>query len=616
MFEKTDTQDGLFALKNRLPEKVQDRLKESWAHGFATKVMPVLVDVEEKFAGLYDEEIGRPCRSVARKLGICLLRGWFDLSDQEALDNVFYDIRWQYALGVNPDEAYLSRRALVQFRSDLVEHDPEMELVGEVFERITDEALDDLDIEVDEQRADSTQIVSNIQCRGRVWLFGETLMKFVRRLRDDRPGRYRQLPDDLVDWFERRTQGEGWFGRGGTQEAELEQLAEWLVEMVMEFRGGDEIAEWEAFELVERLVDEHCEIEQRDAQDASDPSAPSDEAEQSAGRQIEDVRIELRDKPTNGGASMQTPHDPDAGYGNKGIGYTVHLIETCNNDSTEILTGWRVQPANHNDWGTTPALYEKLESAGWKPSRLYADAGYPTSKSLVDALQRDSLLHAPVSDEHLPDDYIGREAFDFDEQGRVQQCPEGHEPLEHRERQYGSRDEPLLHAVMGAKDCENCPLQQNCPASHSHGDKWYVPLGPRLRRRDEALVAQRDSDWWEAYQIRSGIEASVSELKDPHGMDELSVRGQPRVEFEVGMKVTACNIKRWLNEVDWGQTGDLTPDVRRSSSYFRSQNRFSLAGRCRQSLPTARGQTPTTVVPARFTAMTRASSVNNHFVAA
>lgn len=608
MFEKTDSQDGLFSLKNQLPENVQERLRDSWAHGFAVKVMPVLLDVEQEFAGLYDQETGRPCWSVARKLGICLLQGWFGLPDQEALDNLVYDIRWQYALGVSPDEAYLSRRSLVQFRSDLVDYDPEMELVGEVFERITDEALDDLDIEVDEQRADSTQIVSNIQCRGRVWLFGETLMKFVRRLRDEESGRYRQLPDRLVDWFERRTEGEGWFGRGGTQEAELEQLAEWLVEMVMEFRGADEIAEWEAFELVERLVDEHCEIEQRDAEDASDPAAASGEAEQVTGREIEDVRIELRDKPINGGASMQTPHDPDAGYGNKGLGYTVHLIETCNNDSTEMLTGWRVQPANHNDWGTTPALYDRLESAGWKPSRLYADAGYPTTKSLVDALQRGSLLHAPVSDEHLPEDYTGREAFEFDEQGRLEECPEGHEPLEHRERQYGSRDEPLLHAVMEAGDCQNCRLQGKCPASHSHGDKWYVPLGRRLRRRDEALVAQKDSDWWDAYQIRSGIEATVSELKAPHGMDELRVRGQSRVEFEVGMKVTACNIKRWLRELDPGQRGQITPHSYLSNSSFRSQNACSAAaGACRIHR-SARGQRSPTYVPAGFRPRTRTTS--------
>lgn len=598
MYEDTDPQDGLFSLKNRLPGKVRERLKDSWAHGFAVKVMPILLEVEDRFAALYDDKTGRPCWSVARKLGLCILREWFDLADQEALDNLTYDIRWQHALGVEPSEAYLSRRSLVQFRSDLVEHDPDMELVEEVFERITDEALDEMGVEVEEQRVDSTQIVSNIQAKGRVWLFAETLMKFLGELCDQKPGCYRDLPEALIEWFERRTGEEGWFGGGANQQqAELEQLAEWLVEILARFEDSGDIVEWEAFELVERLVEEHCKIEEvessasseslgqqpceseesdRSSDEGDRKAEPTDEqSEATEWRLVEGLRIEVRDEPINGGGSMQTPHDPDAGYGHKGVGYSVHLTETCNNESTELLTGWLVEPANENDWGTTPRLYESLDAADWKPDRMYADAGYPTTKSLVDARNRDSVLHAPVTKNQLPEEYTGREAFVFGENGEVQECPEGAEPVEHRRRKHGSRDEALLHAVMEAEDCEDCPLQQQCPSSHSHGDKWYVPVGDRLRLRDEALAAQRDPAWWEAYRIRSGIEASVSELKEPHGMGELRVRGQRRVELKVGLKMTACNIKRWLNDTE---TADSRQTAARSPFLFvqqRRQNRFS-----------------------------------------
>ena len=44
---------------------------------------------------------------------------------------------------------------------------------------------------------------------------------------------------------------------------------------------------------------------------------------------------------------------------------------------------------------------------------------------------------------------------------------------------------------------------------------------------------------------RSGIEATMSELKRGHGMGKLRVRRASKVCFAVACKVIACNIKRW-----------------------------------------------------------------------
>ena len=78
---------------------------------------------------------------------------------------------------------------------------------------------------------------------------------------------------------------------------------------------------------------------------------------------------------------------------------------------------------------------------------------------------------------------------------------------------------------------------------------FHLELLPALRARDEALDKQRHESWWKAYAIRSGVEATMSELKRAHGMGRLRVRRKPRVEFAVSRKVTACNIKRWLRTV-------------------------------------------------------------------
>jgi len=55
---------------------------------------------------------------------------------------------------------------------------------------------------------------------------------------------------------------------------------------------------------------------------------------------------------------------------------------------------------------------------------------------------------------------------------------------------------------------------------------------------------QQTTEWKERYKIRSGIEATNSELKRAHGIGRLKVRRLPRVCLAVALKVTACNIKR------------------------------------------------------------------------
>jgi hypothetical protein len=50
----------------------------------------------------------------------------------------------------------------------------------------------------------------------------------------------------------------------------------------------------------------------------------------------------------------------------------------------------------------------------------------------------------------------------------------------------------------------------------------------------------------EQHKIRSGIEATNSELKRRHGLGKLQVRRRVRVELAVRLKVLALNIKRYV----------------------------------------------------------------------
>jgi hypothetical protein len=63
--------------------------------------------------------------------------------------------------------------------------------------------------------------------------------------------------------------------------------------------------------------------------------------------------------------------------------------------------------------------------------------------------------------------------------------------------------------------------------------------------REQMYSNQQRTEWKDRYKIRSGIEATHSELKRSHGIGKLRVRRAVKVCFAVACKVITCNIKRW-----------------------------------------------------------------------
>ena len=95
----------------------------------------------------------------------------------------------------------------------------------------------------------------------------------------------------------------------------------------------------------------------------------------------EDKRIELRPKEEISSSSVQSPHDPDSAYRNKGDqkvkGYSVNITETCSQDSLNLITNVLVEKANTPDTAfVEPAIQATMEVTGQTIEKLYADGAY------------------------------------------------------------------------------------------------------------------------------------------------------------------------------------------------------------------------------------------------
>ncbi len=512
MFRRTSPQRPLFGVEHRIDPAKRARLERTWAHQYRCHALP-LID-ESRFAKYFDPENGRPNKSVRLVVSVLVLKEVFDLTDAEALEQLEWNTAWQYAMDITPEEAHACQKTLHNYRALLVDDD---EGAG-LFESTTARLIAASGLRTERQRQDSTHIVSNIRLLTRLGLFVDTITQFLEALRDEHPRLCAKISAELCGRYLDR---QGYFAdaRGSEAPRRLADAALDVFWLVTNFESHKQVAAMESFQLLARLYAEQCV--------PPDTDLPE--------------RIELQERPSS--SSLQSPSDPDMTYGHKGKGYEVQLAETCVEENPfQVVTAVDVNDANESDQQQVKPILEQTErTCGAAPEEMHSDSGYASGENILLAKEHGTELLAPIgakeSDKHLP-----LAQFEFDAAGeRVLKCPAGQEPMSHQPTRSGNG----MLACFASKQCRRCPLRDQCPTEKR--------LGRRVLRFGAADVAvarrraeQQTPEFKERHKIRSGIEATNSELKRCHGLGKLRVRRRPRVGLAVRLKVLALNVKRYM----------------------------------------------------------------------
>lgn len=502
----------MFGAEAFLGEAKRRRLEASWAHQYRTKALP-LID-EAPFAKYFDEGNGRPNKSVQLVMSVLVLKEVFDLTDGEALEQLEWNAAWQYAVDVTPEEAHTCQKTLHNFRALLLGDDQGAGL----FESTTARLIQAAGVRTGRQRQDSTHILSNIKLLTRLGLFVQTITQFLETLRKEHPRLCAQVAEEVR---ERYLDREGYFAdsRGSEAPRRLSQAAVDVYQLWRQFSAHKTVSAMTSFVILGRLYRDQC-------------VPPSSE---------EPERIELRECPSS--SSLQSPSDPDVRYGHKGKGYEVQLTETCvEGNGLQVVTSVNVHDANQSDQHfVEPALEQIERTCGEAPEAMHADAGYASGENILAAREHGTELLAPIgskqSTKQLP-----MAQFDFDSAGeRVLKCPAGNVPTQHQ----ATRTKTAMLACFPMSLCRRCPLRDQCPTQKQGAMrtlKFTAADAAVARRRTE----QQTPEFKERHKIRSGIEATNSELKRQHGLGNLRVRRRPRVALAVRLKVLALNIKRYV----------------------------------------------------------------------
>ena len=454
-----------------------------------------------------------------------LLKEIFNLTDREALEQLEWNTQWHYALDVLPEEAHTCQKTLHNFRAHLLSDEG-----AGLFESTTAALIEAAGLRTGRQRQDSTHIISNIKVLTRLGLFTKTVEQFLEALRKEHPRLCGQVPEELLGRYLDR---EGYFADARSSEAprRLEQTALDVHELVLRFGDHAVVRKMASFGLLKRLWEEQC----------VPPTTQEPEW------------IELVEKPLS--SSLQSPSDPDVTYGHKGKGYEVQLTETCQEDNPfQVVTAVSVNGANESDQHQLMPQLEQVErTCGAAPDELHTDAGYCSGDNIVEARQRGTELKAPIGS-NGPEPGVVLGDFEFDAAGeKVLRCPVGEVPLAHE----AGRGRVKL-AIFDPAACHGCPLLSICP-TQCRGDRRVLAFTLSDVAVARRRVEQDTPAFKERHKIRSGIEATNSELKMCQGLGKLRVRREPRVALSVRLKVLGLNIKRCVRHLVDVATGAAEP---------------------------------------------------------
>jgi hypothetical protein len=505
----------------------RSRLEKSWAKLFREEILPVLP--VHKLSPHYSGVTGSPTKDLYAMLGVMLLQQVHDLTDEEAVDQVAFNLKWQYALGISEEkekEAYVCPKTLWTMRDILAREN----LSGVIFETVTDKLAKLFCVDTTRQRLDSVHIFSNMRHLGRIGLFVRVIKTFLVNLKRHHEELFAVLAKEMTEKYLKKS-GESLFSMVKPSESErtLAALGDDLFFLAERFRQEEAVAGMSSYKVLVRVLREQCTVEE------------------DAGTKAKTVRI----KPNKEIASdsLQNPSDPDATYcGHKGQGYQAQVMETyCpapagEDDDTQgkglsLITHVSVEPAHVSDAHALLPAIKDVEERGLLPAEVLADSLYGSEKNVEGAANRGVEVVAPVPGGQKESKSAYLSDFTYCADGAIERCPTGHAPLEdiacgkHRE------------VVFSVENCLGCPARPRCPVKsvrRGYGFSYDKKQVKMARRR----AAEKTASFRDRYRYRSGIEGAFSALDRLTGIKRLRVRGMKAVRYCVTLKAAGVNLFR------------------------------------------------------------------------
>lgn len=512
-FQQMNLFDPLYSMS----ERNKRFLQKSWANDFANIVFPAIN--EERFSVLYsDNAATRPNTPVNVTVGALLIKEMFGHTDEEFLETLLFDIRYQYTLHTTGcDEQPISDRTFSRFRERLLAYEREtgIDLLKQEMYALAKKFQEFLSISPSVKRMDSIMIASSCKTMSRLELFYSCVSAVVKTF-------HRLGADHLLGGFEHYMEEDDkndtiYRCKPENAEQRLLSIAQDAVRLLAYIEDMPE--ELVEFQNLKRLVSEQI--------------------------VLNDNEVKLETSKNISTDSLQNPSDPDASYrykaGKKHTGYVGNFVETIDEHGA-IITQYDYQKNIHADHSFCEEVIDEMGMQANKVT-LIADGAYSGMDNVAKAQENNIELITTALTGPAPSDI--HNGFKIDrEKHEVLSCPMGHQPeyYNHNEK----RDDYRI--IFAKEHCENCPNRDKCKAKIQQKNA-VVKISQNMVDRANYIKSISTAEYIELQKKRNGVEGIPSILRRRYNVDRIPVRGFLASKLWFSLKIGAININRLLKAI-------------------------------------------------------------------
>ena len=503
-----------------LTQRGQRFLKRSWAEYFSQHIFPLIN--EERFAVLYSSNpASRPNTPVNVIIGLLMLKELFNLTDDNLLETVIFDVRFQYALHTTSyHEQPISDRTLSRFRERLAlyEEASGIDLLKEEMEALAAAFVGLLRIDPLMKRMDSLMVASSCKKLSRLELFYRCVSNMVRAIAAT--GETGLLNARLRKYLEADHENDTIYRTTSDQtDTKLETvLADAL--QLLELPDASGYAGLTEYEQLQRIVKEQTD-------------------ETAAGR-----KLRVNGKVSTN--SLQNPSDADATYrekaGKKHRGYVGNFVETFDANGA-IITGMDYAQNTHSDVAFCRSVINS-EGPQAETMTLIADGAYGSDELVDLAGQQNINLVTTALIGRTPDPLLSE--YEIDEQRhQLRKCPAGHAPLS---CQYKFQTDSY-YAHFDKSICMTCPHRKHCGVKFQK-KTGLIHISAKTVHRAAYLKQLSKPEYKALTRKRNAVEGIPSVLRRKYRVDHMPIRGYVRTKSWYYLKIGAINVKRVL---EWAE---------------------------------------------------------------
>jgi transposase len=495
------------------------------------------------FAGLFSHT-GRPAEAPAQLAFITVMQFAEGLSDAQAADAVRARIDWKYALALDLTDPGFDASVLSEFRQRLITGHAELLLFETMLTLFREQGL--LKAK-GRQRTDSTHVLAAIQTLNRLECVGETLRHALNVLAT-------AAPDWLQSWVPAV-----WFDRYRQRFAEYRLPPDKPARYALAEQIGTDGRQllW--------AIDE--------------PATPAWLREIPAIQTLRRVWLQQfyatpegqpvcwrrADDLPPAPLLISSPYDPEARYGKKRetewTGYKVHVTETCDDDTPNLITDVTTTPATTSDFAMLPGIQATLATRQLTPGEQIVDSGYVTSDHLLTSrIDHGIDLIGPVADDQSwqgqAANGVAAAQFVIDWDAKHAICPQGQRSVVWMERP-DRHGHATVRIAFSKPVCAACASRADCTRAAT------APRALRIRERDhytalQAARARQQTDTFkQVYARRAGIEGTIAQGTRTGDLRRSRYLGLVKTRLMHLLVATALNFMRvtaWLAERPRAQT--------------------------------------------------------------